>query len=467
MTDITKEIDQLIQQGAVKMARDRLLPLREQSVRQGIKETELVAFANLARRAGLADLGVLLLNPLVRPRKRVRTPAPSEVAEYAACLYQIGVHREASELLKTLNPQEIPQALLFQAFLLFAKWDYESSIPLLEKYISLQDVNAYSYCVGLVNLVDAYESVEHPNFEKELKHTLDLTAQRNHVFLHGVLTKIAARAAVWRNDYKNADLWLEKSWRLLKDVNTLDGLFVKKWRAILQLRQNGASGEIQETFKSLAVEAVQFRHWETLRELDLHWGLQTSDENLLKKVFAGTPHPSYRQRIQKLYPQIKVEQFSWNISGHENALEWDIRSFYPQKLKPGQIMDRLLKLFMSDFYSPFRVSQIHDALYANQYWNPHSSPDRVHQVIFRLRAWLKQQKIPLEIAEQNEALFFKSKKPLRLLVQSDENRTGDPTLIRLLELVGPDFIHCNTSVIAQKLGISRRSAQRLKRCQAP
>jgi hypothetical protein len=70
-------------------------------------------------------------------------------------------------------------------------------------------------------------------------------------------------------------------------------------------------------------------------------------------------------------------------------------------LKPGQLLHRLLATLASDFYRPFRLASLHSLLYPREYFNPVTSPMRVHQATRHLRAWLEEEGIALRIEEQH------------------------------------------------------------------
>ena len=69
------------------------------------------------------------------------------------------------------------------------------------------------------------------------------------------------------------------------------------------------------------------------------------------------------------------------------------------QLKNGFLLHRLLHLLTEDLYQPLTLGKIFSRLFNGEYFDPNSSPDRVHQVVKRLRAWLRSEKIPLDIQE--------------------------------------------------------------------
>src|SRR5947208_1011561 len=109
----------------------------------GVPRAKLAQVAALARRAGLHAAAVRLLNPVVRPLGgRASDATPRELAEYAASLTFLGAAEEAAILLRGIA-EPPAEASLFEAFALFAQWDYAGAIPRLVEYLAHDSLGAY------------------------------------------------------------------------------------------------------------------------------------------------------------------------------------------------------------------------------------------------------------------------------------------------------------------------------------
>ena len=118
-------IEDSIRRGDLKTARGELRRLCARRV----PRTEAAPLANLAYRAGLPELGLRLLGRIVRPPPRVATRATAaEKAEYAVCLIRLGASEEARWLLDEIDEREYPPSLLYRAFALASRWDYEATL---------------------------------------------------------------------------------------------------------------------------------------------------------------------------------------------------------------------------------------------------------------------------------------------------------------------------------------------------
>jgi hypothetical protein len=92
-------------------------------------------------------------------------------------------------------------------------------------------------------------------------------------------------------------------------------------------------------------------------------------------------------------------------------------------LKVGQLQHRLLAALVADFYRPIRVAAAYVLIYPGEYFNPVSSPARVHEAVKRLRQWLEAQKLTITIEESSGAYRLVSTAPCSLRIPSI---TGSP-----------------------------------------
>ncbi len=67
----------------------------------------------------------------------------------------------------------------------------------------------------------------------------------------------------------------------------------------------------------------------------------------------------------------------------------------------GKGLNKLLLVLLEDFYRPATIGRIFSSLYPEENYFPRETPLRIHQLIFRLRAWFQKQNLPIEIHELN------------------------------------------------------------------
>lgn len=446
------EVDQAIRRGKQNLAQTRLRAF----VRTGIPREQMAAIAPLTRRASLALIGVRLLNPIVRQPEAELAPASDrEKAEYAACLSYIGAAEEASEILASIDDKKLPEALFYRVLALFPQWDYQGSIPLLQRYLD-QIEEPYQRLVAMTNLADAlvYER-SHRQAQPILRTLLHDSGVGGYALVYSRALQISARYYLEKRDWHSAELALQQARERLAE-DGLQKFLVGKWIALRDfLAGNAADAAPLNTIRS---EAKRIEHWETLRDCDRYQAVATKDRDLLAHVYFGTPFESFRKRLLADFgDEAKLpETYRWHLGGKKGGAEIDLRS----ALKPGQVLHRLLRCLTSDFYRPFRGPFLHSRLYPGQYFNPASSPLQVRTAINRLRSWFEENEYPLAIDQADGGYRLTASGPCTLLITLDrESETAPLLLSRLHER--HQQAHFSAREAAETLGANLRTTQRI------
>lgn len=428
-----QSIDRSIREGHSKEAQKEILLLTSRKVPRDL----VVPVAALARRCGLPAVGIRLLNPIVRPHPKAPMVAtPEETAEYAECLTKIGASDEATRLLADLDPAKFPQVLLFRASALISQWSYAESIPLLQRYVKLPQLDPYSRQVGKVNLAAAlvYER-KFPKATMLLRELIYESSLRHWGLLLGNALELGAQNFVLQRKWPDAQKCLAKAESLLKDSDSLDEFFVRKWKAIVHFEKATAKKKPLGLLVEVRDEAKARGHWETMRQCDRFLSLATDDEGLLLHLYFGTPYESYRKRLlQDFGSRVKIPAaYVWRIKGLAVPLLPDLLGG-EKGVKVGQLLHRVLSALASDFYRPIRVATLYSRIYPGEYFNPVSSPARVHEGVKRLRQWFKGHRIPLAIEEKAGAYFLQAKAPCGLTVHHWETQQRHRVVIEKLRL---------------------------------
>lgn len=378
--------------------------------------------AGLSRRLGVPGIGIRLLNPLVRPtRVSPASASPEECAEYAALLSRIGANTEALGLLDTLAEEKCASALLYRAFALVAEWEYEASIPILERYVSRSELSDYQRLIGKVNLAAALVHGEHvEEAARLLDALLGETTKSGLKLLHGNCLELSAQNAILARRWKEAVECLARADRALDEAGGLDHFFVDKWRAISRFLKEGDAAA-RRGLRALREEAHRRRHWETARDCDYYQAIRSDDEELLAHLYFGTPFPGFRRRlVAKGWPEsAPPERYRWSL-GNGRGLVFLLEEGRAEKsrarLKPGQLLHRLLAALCSDFYRPLRIATLSARLFPGEYYNPLSSPVRVRQAVKRLRHWTRSSSVPFFIVETSSEYRLMSRKACAVIV---------------------------------------------------
>lgn len=402
--ELAKKLDEEIRQGRGRLVRKELTRLQKAKV----PREATLAIGRLARRANLPDYALRLLSPVVRAsRKSPVVATDEEKTEYAANLIKIGATDEALDLVKGVRAEKCPEALLIHSFGLFTQWNYETAIPLLSRYLSSAALTDYQQLVGKVNLAAAlvYER-HHDAASCVLDEVLAITEKQGLRLLQGNALELAAQNAIFQRHWSRTETYLDRSQDLVQESEGPEEFFIRKWRAVLALsREQGSRASLKE-LEAVREEARRERKWESVRDCDRYAAIVTQETPRLFHLYFGTRHAAFRERVLKDFG-IAVDLprvYSWVVGPRgKSRLKIDLLtgtiSREQATLKSGQVLHRLLVALASDFYQPIRIASIHASLYPNQYYNPYSSPLRVHQAIRRLRRWLEKARIPLEVEE--------------------------------------------------------------------
>lgn len=396
---------------------------------------ELPLFANLARRLGQTELALRVLRPFVRPDATHPTDSHvEEKLEYAMALIKLGAINEGLKLLEGINPELYPNRFLYGAFGCIYQWNYREAAQLLEKYCAHTQVPAYSRLTAQANLLSCYQFIGDTDHAFPLIDELLLkTRESGALRLRRNILTLAAQAYIHDQKWSEAvEALHETSNPDYGQASGLDKLLNAKWSLILDLHREGASAELKARFELLIHGAVELKNYETLRDLDFYRGLFFGDAELLVHVYFGSPYDSYKTKIQIAYeeryskPLRLPSSYAWKLGGSQEKKpsaaprQIDVldgrNSYSDHRLKPGQLLQKYFSILTRDFYRPLSLHQIHDEIFQEHYFNPVTTPKRIHQLTHRLNAWLKDAKVPLEICSKNNFLEIQAHAPVDIVV---------------------------------------------------
>jgi hypothetical protein len=461
------EIDALIKQGDSAQAKRKLRPVN----RNEIDRKDLARACGVATRAGLPELAIRWLNPIVRAERKLLKPATErEKAEYAIALIRIGAQPEALGILEGLSARENPQVLLFRAVGHFSQWDYQSALPVLEEYLT-HPVTDYQRMVGLVNLAAAliFES-RYERAGEVLGRALASAREAGATLLLGNCLELSAQLALAQGALREAGEHLEKASGELERSGSIDSFFVRKWRAVLDLKKS-ASNERIARLGEIRAEGLALRHWESVRDCDFYLASHTRDPSLVAHLYHGTPYARFRRRIlEEIGQETRIPlTFDWQLGpGKASGPVIDLELGEPvlpgrsprRGLKPGQIPHRLLKALARDFYRPYTLAGLFGQMFPDDFFHPVYSVGRVHQALVRLRQWLNSSRIDLQIDESHGHYRLGAKKPVRirtLLSSGDEQPLEAPLRKLQAEFASRAF---SSREASRCLGMPLRSAIR-------
>lgn len=408
-------VEALLRAGQGKAAREILTALARS--RRSPPREYAAELASLAWRADLAELGARFLVRIVRPPRATAAPATAdEIAEYAQCLVKLGALDEAGLLLDGIR-EVTPNALLYRAAAKMSAWSYAEAYPLLARYLRLPGIAPYRKLVARVNLAACLVAMgEYTRAKMHLAALLHDLAARKLGLLYGTALNLAAQNFALRGKLGEVDRCLDAADRTLSGMETVDQLFLRKWRAIARVMSTKADRASLRALGRVRDEAERRGHWETVRHCDECETLATRAPGLIARVYFGTPFSAFRDRFERdLGSPVPGERYVWQLGRAVRAPTVDLLD--PARgLKEGTLLFRLAGTLLSDFYRPLRPAALFVRIFPGEHYNPHSGPHRVHQAIRRLRGWLDARGIPLRIVGDESGYRLQGKPSVRLVV---------------------------------------------------
>lgn len=454
------EIDQLIRQSRIADARKAV----ERAARGKPPRRLLASVAQLSWRCGLPGLGLRLLHPVVRASDPdVTCPTGAESAEYAQCLTKVGATEESLAVLNRLDPTRVPQALFYQGAALVSRWNDSAAIPLFQKYLRTKGLGSYQVLVGKVNL--AASLIAEREFRRAtllLRDILYETSVRRLRLLHGNALELSAASFVIQKDWRAADHCLTRAEGFLRNHEGLDGFFVRKWGALLSLGRERASPASLARVSEIRSEAERRRHWETIRDCDRFQAIASGDEALFLRLYFGTPYESFRRRlVREMGGHELPSAYLWRPFGERETgpvLDASLGGTAGARLKPGQVPFRLFRELVSDLYRPSRVATLYARVFPSEFYNPAASPGRIHQAVKALRHWLREQRLPLSITEEEGAYRLTAVGPCAIRLRDGREGEGRHDFrLRALRESWPAAAF-SAEAAGRCLGLSARSA---------
>lgn len=395
------EIDKSIRHGD----RDLAATLLAKISTKNLTNREREEYCGLALRLGKADTVLRLLGGELIRSYQTRQEFPSVLkACYAQALTQVGAVQQASRIFQELLKEgtAVPRLHLYAAVNLFAQWKYEDAAGLLKIGLA-QVTNDYECLVLKLNLISALLVIDQKSEARSLIEELqNLLNPAQHKLLYWNLQELCAQEHLYSGRFEEARELLEK---LANDPSLPSDrykLFIEKWSLMRRILVRDPAIQIK-AINDFRNRAQELEHWESFRESFLLEALLTGQLEHLTQVELGTPWTPYRTRAQSLFSSLHGKL---QASRPENWLQWDKKqngfsspvvvdtrsgtsSDGKLQLKPGSLPHRLLLTLTQDLFRPASVGNLFSELWPDEFYDPVHSPDRIYQLIARLRKALR------------------------------------------------------------------------------
>ncbi len=459
---MVEELEKLLVEGKIADVQSRLRKISPAA----LPRKYALKIANISRRAGFHRLAFRILDPIIYPpskRKSSMPPTAEELSEYGMILFRLGNLAGARNILKTEMAQRCPHSLFYLAFTYFSQWDYQQAKDILEKYVQRPELPIYSKLLGMVNLGQAYIVLEKfDNAMEIINQVIKIAEEKNlHVILANAY-QCLADAFVEQGDFKKAQEKIKKLKTLIGVSHYRYNLYVKRIEALSQLPD-------VKLLRELRSEALRKKHFELARECDLIESLSTKDKDLFCKVYFGTPHKCYRERMLRLWraPIDLGSHWSWQLNPQKiNGPTLDLKTGQVEgtdiKIKVGTSIHKLFSVFASDPYKTFQKEALFALIFPKEKLGKVSSY-RVHDTIWRARKWLASQKIDIVINEIHGEFFLTSENGFQIRLELDvgvPSSTLNEYFDQIRKSLGSDSSF-GAEEIKTALNISRATANRI------
>lgn len=135
------------------------------------------------------------------------------------------------------------------------------------------------------------------------------------------------------------------------------------------------------------------RHdWESLREADYFELKIAFNDGLFRALIAGTPHAAYRARVANDLGR------AWTPSSSSR--------FRRLSIPPRGQIAAVVKALPRDRYSPPGIGALFAEIFPQEHFNVFTSPNRVHQLLFRAREWLRDSRTRASARGEQRSFFF-------------------------------------------------------------
>ncbi len=398
--EFLESIETLIVKGELKEARTALLTISAKDV----SGPDLVYFCSLLRRCDLGLRAVQILQPLIYPKSRSAYQATvDEKLEYASNLVRLEILGEADRILQSIDEHRYPIVLIRRGFLLVSKWDFESSNACFQKYAQHPLAQDYDRLIAKVNWLQGLVNLEKVEPAWTLaRQLIEILDSEKHKLLLAAVHEFCAELCRLQEDFAGALPFIEKAKFYLEDQHTLDGYLIRKQEAIVHAYWKKSIDVLLHS----KIEAQEKKHFESLRDLDLHIAILSKNERLLNQVYWRTQSQSYQERILKYAHRygimVNAEFFQFRKNkGPVFHLDSQILSGSSAAFKKDKALSKLLQVLLSEAYKPLKLIDLFCAVYPDEIFFADSSPDKTHQLLKRLRQFLESNGLPLKIVCQN------------------------------------------------------------------
>jgi predicted negative regulator of RcsB-dependent stress response/DNA-binding transcriptional ArsR family regulator len=343
------------------------------------------------------------MSPVIFQKSRlVHSPATAkELAEYAVLLHRIGLHREPFDILRAVSANDAPEKILFEAFCHFRVWDFAAAKTALELH-SRYETDEEQRLLGRLNLAAAQVGLGECEGALDQLNQLQVEAKsRGNRRMEMQIQELWAQVMIQQNRFDDASMRLDLIQSFSRDAFGVESRFARKWWLILSALREGST----EPFSEMRQFARQAFDWEMLREADLYEYRIKPSQRLLDRLYFGTPHSAYRARLLAMGSGMQPSE-NFLITRSKTRPSEVIRlstgrtlSNDKRRIPPGTL-HRFFIALNQDLYAPTAIPEIFARVFHDERFHPETSVNRVHQLVHRVKGFISDSGLDLELSQR-------------------------------------------------------------------
>jgi hypothetical protein len=418
------EITTAVDQGQIGLAQKRLFELKAKL--HLFSRPERATYAKLARRAELPELCLSVLKSYFiaeDTKQLLAKPTEDEMLQYGVSLINLGAYAEGLKILDRINTKEMPQSLYFKAFALMRRSQWKEVLPIMEEYCKSSQITDDQRAWGHNYLAQAYSIgfFDGEKADKILAGVQKTLSPDSQGMLYNNTLLLRVQAATVSKRYTDASKFvsiIESKGDLTEGSYYHTSLMQWKILADAELKRQAKKNSkpdpaVIAKLREISEYFHKTGHWENSRTCQIYLAQYSEDLELFRHLYLGTPYPGYRERIEKMVGStFEFQNEYWVNLPTFAADQSEVGKIYNlwekkrSKWNPPVIPQKLFEYLLADFFKPQRTAEILSALFPNEQYLPLSTPNRIHQLLHRLKSSFKEAKLPITIEHRAGAFFL-------------------------------------------------------------
>ena len=316
------------------------------------------------------------------------------LGEYAALVSEVGASSVGTKLFNKITNPSLAKTYYLKGLYYMRSWQYKDAENQWDEFLK-HEKQDYWIQIGQLNFAACLiHNKKFSHAEDILKQLEQSKSQLSQMSL-GILNELWGEYYFFNNDHSKALECFTKSKDVLNDSNSPTYFYAQKWVHIIELM----NGNVDSSWQQFRQQSLEYGYWEIVRELDKYWALKQKNENLIKRLYFGTPFNEYKENL--------IQFFNWQPPSEYNTapeqeISFDRKSltFFSQdnEVSSTPLFQNLLYHLSLDLYRPTSSAYLFDCIYKDQYYSPEFANQRVYSLMTRFRKFCEENSINIDVS---------------------------------------------------------------------